>query len=650
MLHRIGRPTVEKTDTENLLTARSHNTETKLIGGTGSVPSKACCSAVCDRRKHSTPTPIERQHPFILQPLRYNRRRLNLSLTQTQPVTFKGDRDLLRTASAIAAVGVLWFILVRHLSNEWSVSEQYNYGWFVPFFAAYLFWLRWQDRPDPRPVAGRTGSVLAAVTVVLAFATLFPLRLFEIGNPDWRPLEWLHAAIAVFVTLALIWKIGGKPWLRHFAFPLAFIFVAVPWVAPIEVPIVQGLMRVVAFIASETLNLCGIPARLEGSVIRLNTGLVGVNEACSGVRSLQTSLMIGLLFGELKRLSIPRRLLLVFAAAATAFVANCIRTFFLVWIAATRGLPSEGQWHDVAGYAIVAATFLVSLGAAALLSHKKPTASQSVRTPQTAIPDPISDFILPTSYFVVALCWLLVLELGVHFWYRLHERERDLVRSDQWTVRWPESAPGFRDVHIDALVQSTLRYDLGRQAAWPVPQLAPAATAERVPICWMSFFRWNPGGTSILRARAHRPDICLPNLGWRQISDHGVRNYPVAGKFALPFRHSSFARNGFREDPSSSSFAEAFFCMREDFFRRGEQQFDLNDLTRPTPSNWMVPERWLPPYVATMWHNVLSGLRNPGQQVLELVFISSSPLDSATVEERFARDIQQIIVVSGRDN
>ena len=136
---------------------------------------------------------------------------------------------------------------------------------------------------------------------ISALLLLFPLRLFEVGNPDWRPLGWLHAAITASITLALLWKIGGKPWLMHFAFPVAFIFVAVPWVSPIEAPIVQGLMRVVASIASETLNLCGIPAQLEGSVIRVNTGLVGVNEACSGVRSLQTSLMIGLLFGELKR-------------------------------------------------------------------------------------------------------------------------------------------------------------------------------------------------------------------------------------------------------------------------------------------------------------------------------------------------------------
>src|SRR5438552_11664928 len=126
---------------------------------------------------------------------------------------------------------------------------------------------------------------------------------------------------------------SGKSWLHHFAFPIAFFFVAVPWVTPIEVPIIQGLMRVVAAVAAETVTLFGIPAQLEGNLIRVTSGLVGVNEACSGVRSLQTALMIGLLFGELKRLSIWRRIMLVVGAIAIALAANLCRAVFLVWIA-----------------------------------------------------------------------------------------------------------------------------------------------------------------------------------------------------------------------------------------------------------------------------------------------------------------------------
>lgn len=265
----------------------------------------------------------------------------------------------IRAAAGVIALGLLWFVLCRHLSGEWSANEQYSYGWFVPFFAAYLFWLRWEDRPEGERLSANgsrlRGDEAGAVLPInhsrltnnvsrfllftfyfLLLAALLPLRLFEVGNPDWRPLGWVHAVIVVGITLAVIWQIGGTRWLKHFAFPVCFIFVAVPWVTPIEAPIVQGLMTTVAAVATETLQLFGIPAQLQGSLIRVSTGLVGVNEACSGVRSLQTSLMIGLLFGELKRLSVPRRVALVIGALAIALLANFARAFTLVWISATQ--------------------------------------------------------------------------------------------------------------------------------------------------------------------------------------------------------------------------------------------------------------------------------------------------------------------------
>src|SRR4029453_825593 len=137
----------------------------------------------------------------------------------------------------------------------------------------------------------------------------------------------------------------------------------------------------------------------------------------------------------------------------------------------------------------VAAAALLGRGKAEIRGQWSETRRQrsEVRDQRAAVS---SYFLLPTSYFLVVLCWLLVLELGVHFWYRIHER--DLLQGERWTVRWPESAPGFRDVRIDTGIQSTLRYDQGRQVAWSVPQLVPAATAESSPICSMYFFRWNP--------------------------------------------------------------------------------------------------------------------------------------------------------------
>src|SRR5437879_7656979 len=296
----------------------------------------------------------------------------------------------MRFVAIVVFLAALWLILWRQLSGEWSVNDQYSYGWFVPFFAIVLFWLRWEDRPKTREDRGQNSEVsdqgtnnqeprtnnskaraIAIGITIVALLLLFPVRLFEIGNPDWRPLSWLHAIAVATITLALLWSIGGKPWLRHFAFPVLFTLVAVPWVSPLEEPIVQGLMRVVAAIASEVVGLFGIPAHLEGNLIRIPGGLVGVNEACSGVRSLQTSLMIGLLFGELKRLSILRRAILVVAAAAIAFLGNCVRAFFLVWVAATQNTAAANRWHDFAGYGIVAAVFLGTLILSVSLAKSK---------------------------------------------------------------------------------------------------------------------------------------------------------------------------------------------------------------------------------------------------------------------------------------
>ncbi len=187
-------------------------------------------------------------------------------LTDASPLSRKDFRS--RFALSVLFLAALWFGLCRELSGEWSVNEQYNFGWFVPFFALYLFWLRWQDRP-PTQISNRNSQIANSAALAMAIAALLlllPVRLFEIANPEWRLLAWVHAAAVVTLTLLLLWWAGGKAWLRHFAFPVAFIFVAVPWPTSLETPVIQGLMRIVARVAAETAMLLGTPAQVEGNL------------------------------------------------------------------------------------------------------------------------------------------------------------------------------------------------------------------------------------------------------------------------------------------------------------------------------------------------------------------------------------------------
>ena len=537
-------------------------------------------------------------------------------------------------ATAFLALGALWFILCRQLSGEWSVNEQYTYGWFVPFFAAFLFWLRWEDRPEAESrgqraeIGGRKATAIGIA--VLALLVLFPLRLFEVANPDWRPLSWLHTAAVVALSLLVIWSVGGTPWLRHFAFPVCFIFVAVPWISPIEEPVVQGLMRLVAAVASEAITLCGIPAQVEGNLIRVDTGLVGVSEACSGVRSLQTSLMIGLLFGELKRFSVPRRIALVLGAVALAMIANFARAFFLVWVAARQGIPAVDRWHDFAGYSIVALVFVGSLALSVLLG-KSASQRSKLRSQKSDIRPPTSDLRLPIPAFILVIVWLLALEIGVELWYRGHESQ--LVERTSWTARWPKNVSGFHEIKISGEVKGALRFDEGREASWKI-SISPDAGSlpvEPGPTCFLFFFRWQPGTTTILRARAHRPDICLPSSGWHQLGDHGIRDYRAADQLTLPFRHFSFGHDtslGYRP-----AFAHAFFCLREDKVSPSGNTGRDFDPKKP-PTNWVASDRW---------RVVRDGIRNPGQQVMEFVLITREEVGREEAETRFAALVPELV-------
>ena len=527
----------------------------------------------------------------------------------------RGDR--LSLALIALALAGLWFVCCRYLSAEWSFNEQYNYGWFVPFFTAYLLWERWADRPQP---SAPKRKIIASLLIFGAGALLLPLRVFEIGSGDWRPLGWIHVGAAATITLSILYLAGGKMWLRHFSFPVLFFFVAVPWITPIETPIVQGFMRIIAAASAETLALFGIPVQVQGNLLRLPNGVVGVSEACSGVRSFQTSLMIGLFFGEMKRLSVRARLLLLASAVAIGLVANFMRTNFLVWIASSSGLAAVTRWHDFFGYSIVVLVFGGTMWIASRWKTNRDAGMEF--NPELSLRR-FSPLTLPRSLFAGLLLWLLAVEITAEFWYRAHER--DLIARPSWSVRWPENAAGFHEIQIDRDVRNLLRFNSGREVTW-------TSTGEQVATTpsvfnYLFFFRWNSGSGTILRARAHRPDICLPAAGWRQIGNGQVESYSVGDNFSVPFRRFDFVKD------TQGGFvlhAAAFFTLHEDVSHESERAIDDN---AGFYSNWDWADRW---------RVVRNGIRNRGQQVFELIMVE--PENSQTsVEREFARLVPKLI-------
>src|ERR1700682_4226038 len=70
----------------------------------------------------------------------------------------------IRMAPIVVFFAALWGILWWQLSGEWSVNDQYSYGWFVLLFAIVLFWLRFEDAPKAREDRGQKTEISGQTT------------------------------------------------------------------------------------------------------------------------------------------------------------------------------------------------------------------------------------------------------------------------------------------------------------------------------------------------------------------------------------------------------------------------------------------------------------------------------------------------------
>jgi exosortase len=430
--------------------------------------------------------------------------------------------DLGPIVAALIFFGLLWFEVINHLKAEWSFNPQYGYGWSVPFLALYLLWRRWLERPSPDPRGSRAWTIALMALCALLF---FPIRFVAEANPDWRLLSWSFALVAVTMSILWIFLVGGLPWLRHFAFPFLFFLVAVPWPMRAEQIVVQDLMRAVSAINVSFLQLAGIPALQHGNVIEVGSGLIGIEEACSGVRSLQATLMISLFLGELYSFTIMRRVLLIIAGALLAFVCNVVRTAILVWVGAQHGPNSIEAWHDPAGLTILLVC-LFGLWLLSLLIRRRSLARVASPEIEGRRAPPRFSWALLASFAL----WFLVAEAGVQIWYGRHQS----TGSTRWIVQWPDSENSYKTMSIPPEAENLLRYNEGGGAAWQGTDGHP----------WMMyFFRWFPGRTAALFVKIHRPDICLPASGMTLERDHGLRLLAVNG-VNLPIRSYRFDDHG----------------------------------------------------------------------------------------------------------
>ena len=399
--------------------------------------------------------------------------------------------------SALIGLVAVWWLAIRMLWIEWEIDPQYSYGFLVPILCVVLFLQRWRDRPSTL----ESGNLFILGMVALpALGYLLAVQPFYEANPEWRIPGILGALTAVLLTLLLLCSIGGSAWVKHFLFPVSFFLIAIPWPRNAEEAIMGFFMEKNAMAALEILHWLGYEAVRRGHLITLPTGTLGVEEACSGVRSLQSGIMASLFFGEVFRFSGFFRTVLVSISILVALFGNFLRATILSIIASNEGIDAVEKWHDMAGYAILIST----LGTLWLIAHFYSTI-RCKRNPASATINVSPDAALTISKPIVLTCistvFLSAASLaGTELWYRAHEA--GTMSESTWTLK--SGSAGTKPVQISERTRRILFFPDGFSERF----------ADSEGRTWQVFYlRWPAGRTAIQALNIHDPRTCLASIG-----------------------------------------------------------------------------------------------------------------------------------------
>lgn len=196
----------------------------------------------------------------------------------------------------------------------WSRSDTFAHAFLVPVI---VLWLVWRQRDALGSVQPHPCAWMLLPMGGLAFVWLLG---------DLAAVNALTQLAMVALLVLAVPALLGLRAARIISFPLGFLFFAVP----IGEFLLPQLMVWTADFTVFALHVSGIPVYREGNQLIIPSGNWSVVEACSGVRYLIASFMVGTLFAYLNYRSARRRWIFIGISIVLPIVANWIRAYLIV--------------------------------------------------------------------------------------------------------------------------------------------------------------------------------------------------------------------------------------------------------------------------------------------------------------------------------
>ncbi|MDO8033109.1 exosortase A [Janthinobacterium sp. SUN128] len=298
---------------------------------------------------------------------------------------------------ALAAVVLLYHATFWSMVELWSRSQTFAHGFLIVPISCWLAWRQRARLAALAPQPSRQGLLLLGA---LGLAWL----LADAANV---PVVEQYAATAMLPACVL--AILGWPAVRLLAFPLAYLFLAVPFGEVFLDPLIDFT----AAFTVTALQWTGVPVFRDGSSFSLPTGNWSVVEACSGLRYLIAALALGALFAHVNFRSTRRRLAVMAAALLVPILANGVRAYLIVMLGHLSNMRlAVGVDHLIYGWLFFGLVALLlfwlaarwrELPLARAVPPARPGANIAAASPRAAVRASIACLLLAALWPALAL-------------------------------------------------------------------------------------------------------------------------------------------------------------------------------------------------------------------------------------------------------
>jgi exosortase len=273
---------------------------------------------------------------------------------------------LLRLALILTAA-VVWALWpsFEEMSQRWTEDPTYSHGYIVPLFSIALLWLN-RHKLAPAPLKSKStpgGPDELPVIEVGHKSPTNPIRFNPWGLAilalagliqfagAYFYIRWLNAVALLPYMAGIAVVLGGWPLLKATWTAIAFLVFMIPLPFRVESTLRTPLRNVAASAATFVMQMIGLPAVQEGTVIDVNDQKIGVAEACSGLAMLMTFVALAFAVALIVKRPWLDKLLILLSAVPIAILCNIIRITVTGICFATVGEKWANLiFHDIAGW------------------------------------------------------------------------------------------------------------------------------------------------------------------------------------------------------------------------------------------------------------------------------------------------------------